>query len=241
MESWCDVNFIWDIVLQAAQDDFESEKLFFKPAKSFSPYYEHSFSCINQRHVEKPEIEINPLMRFSQIFEYVLHPDVMDLIFARQKQFIQFYFDLMTHILAEVDLCHGMTKREFYIRRIRQEVLAGLYGDTAREGMEQLKRDKQVDVADELLRVIEVGSGVHSFCHIMKQIFEGCIIYQSRAHPQKLYVYIGKERDESLLKVWKMMKEVFLPLDIEVREFWSEHFGILGIEATMHTDAIAIF
>ena len=241
MESWCNVNFIWDIVLQAAQDNFESQKLFFKPAESFSPYYEQSFSCINQKNVDSAEIEINPLMRFTAIFEYILHPDVMNLVFAEQRQFILFYFDLTAHILAEIDLCHGMTKREFYIRKIRREVLDGIYGETAREGMEQLKRDKQIAVADELLRVIEVGSSVHSFCHIMKQIFQGCIIYQSRAHPQKLYVYFGRERDEQLQKQWQMLRETFLPLDIEVKEFWAEHFGILGVDGTMINDAIAIF
>ncbi len=235
------MNFIWDIVLQAARDDFESHKLFFKPAESYSPYYEHSFSCINQRHVDKVEVEINPLYRFSPIFEYLLHPDVTDLVFENQRQFIMFYFDLTVHILAEIDLCHGMTRREFYIRKIRQEMLSGIFGETVKAGMEQLKRERQISVADEFLKVIEVGSSVHSFCHIMKQVFEGCIVYQSRAHPQKLYVYIGRERDEQLQKQWQMLRETFLPLDIEVKEFWAEHFGILDINETMKIDAIAIF
>lgn len=235
------MNFIWDIVLQAARDDFESHKLFFKPAESYSPYYEHSFSCINQRHVDKVEVEINPLYRFSPIFEYLLHPDVTDLVFENQRQFIMFYFDLTAHILAEIDLCHGMTRREFYIRKIRQEMLSGIFGETVKAGMEQLKRERQISVADEFLKVIEVGSSVHSFCHIMKQVFEGCIVYQSRAHPQKLYVYIGRERDEQLQKQWQMLRETFLPLDIEVKEFWAEHFGILDINETMKIDAIAIF
>ena len=128
-----------------------------------------------------------------------------------------------------------------YIRKIRQEMLSGIFGETVREGMEQLKRERQIAVADEFLRVIEMGSSVHSFCHIMKQVFEGCIVYQSRAHPQKLYVYIGRERDEQLQKQWQMLRETFLSLDIEIKEFWAEHFGILGINETMKIDAIAIF
>lgn len=235
------MNFIWDIVLQAAQDDLESQKLFFKPAESFSPYYEHSFKNINQRHVDDTDIEINPLYRFSPIFEYILHPDVKDLLFANQKNFIMFYFDVMTHILAEIDLCHGMTRREFYIRQIRREMLSGVFGEIVREGMTQLKKDKQLAVADEMLCVMEIGSSINSFCHIMKQIFAGCIIYQSRKHPQKLYVYIGKERDEQLQKQWRMIRETFLPLDIEVKEFWANHFGIMEVEETMKIDAIAIF
>ena len=227
--------------MQAAQDDLESEKLFFKPAETFSPYYEHAFKNINQRHVESNDVEINPLMRFSPIFEYLLHPDVMNLIFAEQKNFIRHYFDLLTHILAEIDLCHGMTRREFYIRKIRREMADGVFGDIVREGMMQLKKDRQLAVADEMLCVMETGSSVRSFCHIMKQIFKGCIIYQSRAHPQKLYAYIGRERDEQLQKQWRMIRETFLPFDIEVKEFWANHFGIMELDETMRLDAIAVF
>lgn len=235
------MNCIWDIVLQAAQDDLESGKLFFKPAKNSSPYYEQSFKCINQTHVDEAEIEINPLARFSKIFEYLLHPDLLNLVYVRQRQFTLYFFDLITHILAEVDLCHGMTRREFYIRQICRELLNGVFGEVAREGMIQLKRDKQLAVADELLRVMEVGSSIHSFCHIMKQIFVDCIIYQSRAHPQKLYVYIGQRQDECLQKQWQLIRETFLAFDVEVKVFWDKHFGILDVEETMRLDNIAIF
>ena len=219
----------------------ESHKLFFKPAENCSPYLEQSFANLNQRHVENVEVEINPLMRFTPIFEYILHRDVTDLVFAEQRQCIMFYFDLLTHILAEIDLCHGMTRREFYIRRVRRELLEGVFGDTAREGVEQLTRETQLAVADELLRVMEIGSSVESFCHITKQIFDGCLIYQNRKHPHKLYIYLGRERDDRLQKQWRMLRETFLPLDIEIKEFWSKHFGILDVDVTMQINSIAIF
>lgn len=227
--------------MQAAQDNLESGKLFFKPAENFSPYYEQSFKQLNQKHVEDTDVEINPLARFSNIFEYLLHPDIINLIYEEQRQFIFFYFDLITHILAEIDLCHGMTRREFYIRQIRRELLDGSFGEVAREGMTQLKRDKQIAVADELLRVMEIGLSVHSFCHIMKQIFEDCIIYQGREHPQRIYVYIGQPLDESNQKQWQLIRETFLAFDFEVRVFWENHFGILDVDETMRVDKIAIF
>ena len=227
--------------MQAAQDGFESTDLFFKPAESFSPYYEQSFEKINQRNVESIDVEINPLYRFAAIFEYLIHPDVKDLVFADQKNFINYYFDLLTHILVEIDLCHGMTRREFYVRKIRREMLEGIFGEIVQDGMRQLKKDKQLAVADELLCVMEVGSSVHSFCHIMKQIFHGCIVYQSRAHPQRLFVYIETDRDDSLQKQWRLLRETFLPIDMEVRDFWGNHFGIIDLEETMRLDAIALF
>ena len=235
------MNCIWDIVLRAAQDNFESGKLFFKPAENFSPYYEQSFKSINQRRVESVDIEINPLARFAAIFEYLLHPDVINLIFAEQRQFTLYYFDLIAHILAEIDLCHGMTRREFYIRQIRRELLDGTFGEVVREGVNQLKRDKQLVVADELLRVMEIGSSVRAFCHVMKQIFPDCIIYQGREHPQRIYVYIGQRHDERSEKIWRMIRETFLAFDIDVKIFWEHHFGIIDLKETMRLNEIAIF
>ena len=235
------LNFTWDITLQAAKDNFNSHKLFFKPAESYSPYIEQSFKNINQKHIDQLEIEINPLLRFTPIFEYLLHPDVVNLIFKNQQQFIYHFFDLLTHFITEIDLCHGLTRREFYIRRIRREILTGVYGETAAIGMNELSREKQIAVADEMLRVIEIGSSVHSFCYIMKQIFEGCIIYQNNKRPQIIYVYVDKRRDESLQKQWQFIRESFLPIDFEVKIFWDYHFGILGIKETMQLDSIAIF
>lgn len=235
------MNCVWDIVLQAAQEDFESSKLFFKPADSFSPYYEQSFKSINQRRVEGADVEINPLARFAPIFEYLLHPDVIDLIFADQRQFSLYFFDLITHILAEVDLCHGMTRREFYIRQIRREMLGGAFGEVVRDGVNQLKRVKQLVVAEELLRVMEIGSSVRSFCRVMKQLFPDCIIYQGREHPQRIYVYIGQERDEPSEKIWRMVRETFLAFDIKARVFWEHHFGIIDVTETMRLNEIAIF
>ena len=235
------MNLIWDIVLQSAKDGWSSQQLFFQPAENPSPYLEQSFASINEKNVDTNLIDVNPLYRFSPIFEYLLHLDVMDLVFAEQKEFILFYFDLVTHILAEIDLCHGMTKREFYIRKIRRELLDGVFGKKVIEGMEQLSREQQIIIADELLKVFETGSSVKSFCTVMKQIFPGCLVYQNRLHPQKIYAYIGRERDESLQKIWRMIRETFLPLDMEVKEFWQEHFGILGIDETLKLDKIAIF
>lgn len=235
------MNFIWDIALQAQRDGFPLEDLFFQPSADPSPCYEQSFTYLNQKHIRDPRIEINPLMRFSEIFQYLLHPDVFYYLEEESQQFILYAFDAIVHILTEIDLCHGITKREFYVRRVRKEFQAGVYGKKAAEDYATLDKEQQLAMADTMLNVMKMGSSIHSFCAIMKQIFPGCVIYQVKKHPQILYVYIGRERDVSLEKQWNLLKDTFLPLDIEVRVFWELHFGILGVDATMRADAIAIF
>lgn len=88
---------------------------------------------------------------------------------------------------------------------------------------------------------MEIGSSVRSFCHIMKQIFVDCIIYQGRLHPQRIYVYIGQKQNEQRQKQWQMIRETFLSFDAQVRVFWDKHFGIIDVNETMRIDNIAIF
>ncbi len=235
------MNFIWDISLQAERDGFSLDKLFFRPSDDPSPYYEQSLEYINQKHIDDPIVEINPLMRFSEIFQYLLHPDVFFFLEKESQQFILYAFDAIVHVLVEVDLCHGMTRREFYVRHIRREIQSGIYGKKAADGYRVMTKEEQLAVADELLNIMQTGSGVHSFCRIMRQIFPGCFIYQVRKHPQILYVYLGRKRDVSMEKKWNLVKDTFLPIDIESRVFWDVHFGILGLDVTMKADAIAIF
>lgn len=235
------MNFIWDISLQAERDGFPLDELFFRPSSSPSPYYEQSLEYLNQKHIDNPVVEINPLMRFSELFQYLLHPDVFYLIEERSQQFILYAFDAIVHMLVEIDLCHGMTRREFYVRQIRRELQSGVYGKNVADGCGALTKEEQLAVADELLNVMQTGSSVNSFCRIMRQIVPGCLIYQVKKHPQVLYVYLGKKRNVLSEKRWNLVRDTFMPVDIEARVFWDIHFGILGLDATMRSDAIAIF
>lgn len=235
------MNFIWDIALQAERDGFPLDELFFQPSEAPSPYYEQSLHYLNQDHIDSPTVEINPLMRFSELFQYLLHPDVFHYLEAENQQFILYAFDAVVHVLVEVDLCHGMTKREFYVRQVLRELLQGVYGVRAADACATLSKEKRLAVADELFNTMQMGSSLVSFCRIMKQIFPGCFVYQVKKHPQILYVYLDRERDVTLEKQWHLLRDTFLPMDMEVRVFWDLHFGILGVDATMHSDAIAIF
>lgn len=235
------MNFIWDIALQAERDGLPLEKLFFRPSEDPSPCYEQSLQYINQKHIQDPVVEMNPLMRFTELFQYLLHPDVFYFLEEESQQFILYAFDAIVHVLVEVDLCHGMTRREFYVRQIRRELRSGVYGRMAADACGILTKEEQLAVADELLNVMQMGSSVKSFCRIMRQLFPGCFVYQVRKHPQVLYVYLDRKREVSTLKRWELIRDTFMPIDIEARVFWDIHFGIMGVDVTMRSDAIAIF
>ncbi|MBR2216545.1 MAG: hypothetical protein IJ849_12440 [Selenomonadaceae bacterium] len=235
------MNFIWDITLQAERDGIEAAELFFRPTEAPSPCYEQSFACLNQAHITDPNIDINPLYRFHEIFQYFLHPDVFYFLEKESQQFILYAFDAIVHWLAEVDLCHGMTKREFYVRQVRRELKAGVFGERAAKTFASLTKEEQLAVADELYQVMESGSGLDSFCRILCQLFPAAIVYQVKKHPQVIYIYLSRERDVTTNARWELLKDLFLPLGFEIRVFWDKHFGIMGVDETMRLDKIAIF
>ena len=235
------MNCIWDIALQAVRDGFAEEDLFFLPADDPCPYMEQSFKSINERHVEKPVIEVNPLARFSAIFDYLLHPDIFLVDEQENQQFILFAFDALYHFLLNIDFCHGMTRREFYIRRICRELRQGVYGKRAAEAMALLAQEKQLEVAEQMLNMMECGMSTHVFCEVMRQLFPGCIVYENRYHPQELLVYVPQDEDTDRQKIWQFVRDSFLSMDLRVEMFWKLHFGILGVDGTMRADLIALF
>jgi len=235
------MNFVWDITLRAESEGIPREDLFFVPAEDPSPYYEQAFTYLNQYHVDDPVVPINPLMRFAPIFQFVLHPDVMAALFREHQQFIIIFFDALMHMLVESDLCHGMTKQEFYVRQVRNDMRSGEYGKVVKEGMETLDREQQLFIANEMYSVINIGSSLISFSRVMKRIFPDCFIYQSRKRPRTVYVYLPENENDNLSRQWHMIKDTFLPLDIDIKIFWRYHFGIMGLDPAMELNEIALF
>lgn len=236
------MNFIWDIVLRAQENGIEKDSLFFWQAQESSPYYEHSFPLINQREVGGGVVEINALYRFSHIFQELLHPEFMrNPVYVGLVTFIVHFYDVLIHYLSEIDLRHGLNRREFYVRELRREVLAGVFGRCAAVGMRSLRRDRQLRMADELLRQMQAGSNLRSFRRAVLVVFPDSILYQSNFDRQQLLLYVGRAENDERAAQMAFLLEGFLPLGFRVRIFWTHHFGILGVDATMCTDKIALF
>ena len=46
--------------------------------------------------------------------------------------------------------------------------------------------------------------------------------------------------EENIKKV-EFLKEIFLPIGLELDLFWEYHFGVIGVEITMRIGEIAVF
>nr|WP_255319601.1 hypothetical protein [Dendrosporobacter quercicolus] len=216
--------------------------LLFQQAEEFSPYCEQAFACINQDRLDGTAVEINALYRFSHIFQELLHPELL----ARPEnrnliQCVASFFDVVVHLLSEIDLKHGLTKREYFVRQLRAELLNGIYGRKAAAAVAIMDRNLQFCLANELLTQIQIGTSLRVFRRAVRTAFTGSLIYQSNYNGKELLLYLGEKETKEKAQIIQFLLDLFLPLGFSARLFWEVHFGIIGVDAVMQTDAIALF
>ncbi|HML32133.1 hypothetical protein [Sporomusa sphaeroides] len=236
------MNFIWDIVLQAEEQGMDRSELFFQQATDFSPYCEQAFACINQDVLDGPNIEINALYRFSHIFQELLHPELL----VRPENLdlaecAACFFDVVVHLLSEIDLKHGLTKREYFVRQLRAELLNGVYGREAAAAVAVMDRKLQFCLANELLTQIQTGTSLRVFRRAVRTAFAGSLIYQSNYNDKELLLYLGEKETKEKAQIIQFLFDLFLPFGFSARLFWEYHFGIIGVDAAMQLGDIALF
>lgn len=145
------MNYVWDLLMRAREQELDVNSFRFVPAVSYSPYMELSLTELNTSELEQV-VEINPYYRFYSIFRDLFPPDAEEYLELRES-----LFDIMIHFLAETDLYQGMNRREYHIRFVQRDIGNGIFGPKVRESFAQLNRDEQDAIAEGLLRLYETG------------------------------------------------------------------------------------
>ena len=230
------MNFTWDIVLNAKRHGTDESELFFRPAKDRSPWYEQAFPILNETRAEGPEIEYNPLYRFDAMFHDLLREDLTE-----SPLFQEYFFDAVSHFLVQVDLHHGLTKRAFYVRCLMREMESGGFGPSIAAHLQAVDLDKRERLSSLALTQLQTGSSLLLFRKAAVLLFPDALLYQERYEPKQLLLFIADKKDERLEHHTQLIEELFLPINHRLRVFWEHHFGVIRVEATMHTDDIEIY
>lgn len=230
------MNYIWDIALRAGECGFTRDSLFFKQAESCSPWYEQSFSCLNQKEIDHPEIEINMLCRFDELVYCLLRPEA-----EGRPEFRAYLLDLAAHILCEIDLQQGLTKYEFYIRRISREISDGVLGARNAENYKTFPYRLKNSLAALVLSQLKTGSSLLLFRRAVLAACPDAMLYQMRENPKYLLLYVKRRRSEQEERRLTFITDTFLSVDYEIRIFWKNHFGVIQVDATMELDEIGIY
>ena len=105
-------------------------------SKNISPYMETNMEEINYNLLinERQKLEINPYYRFDHILSSFLDPNIMEKKELREK-----IFNIIIHILSNIDLQEGLNKRIILNRLIVNDIENGVYGEKLKFFFKELK------------------------------------------------------------------------------------------------------
>ncbi len=230
------MNFLWDIALKAQQQGKREEELLFCQAREYSPFYEQAFSYLNETKVEEAVIELNLLVRFAEIFQYILAEDN-----RQYPEFEKYLIDAALHMILHADIYHGVSKRDIYIRKLTQEIENGTYWKRAAEEFKLIPFEKRSRIATLVLNQIQTGASVMTFRRALLVMFPNAVLYQIKADRKKLLLYLKMDKNKTDERMLQLIEDMFLPVSYHLRVFWKYHFGIIGVDDTMKIDEIAIY
>jgi len=229
------MNYIWDIVIKAKQNGIKADKLFFKQGKDVSPWYEQSFSSINQNEVDDSKIEINSLYRFNDLFGKYLHEGFLENIEFKEK-----FFNLVIHFLSEIDLAKGISKESIYLLQLEEEIDNGVFGEKIRDNFKVFNKNEKDKILPIVLLQLKLGSSLYNFRQALKNIYPDVLLYQIKEKPHRILIYLGIKKTDKQVRKIKFINDMFLPIEYNVRMFWENHFGVGGVEVTLNLDDIEL-
>ena len=208
---------------------------FFKQGKDVSPWYEQSFSSLNQKEIENPNIEINSLYRFNDLFNKFLHEGFLENIEFKEK-----FFDLVVHFLSEIDLSKGLSKESIYLLQLEEEIDVGVFGKEIEKNFKAFNKNEKDKILPILLTQLKLGSSMYNFRGALKSIYPDVLLYQMKEEPNKILIYLGIKKDEKQIKKINFIIDMFLEVGYKTRIFWENHFGVGAVEQTLHLDEIEL-
>lgn len=229
------MNYVWEAALTAEEKEIDRSELHFVPAKNPSPYVEISFIDLNTTELEEKQVEVNPLYRFSIVFEELFGPENQE-----YEKLRDIFMDVFLHYVIRTDLLSGMHKQEYYFWFLNKELSGGAFGRKAAEAMELFGRKERRMVVTSLLGLYRSGYYEEIFRQLVRALYEDSIIYAGRDRSDTVYLYVGKRETEKERKRIRFLTDTFLPLNEDVRVFYDSHFGILDVEETMQMDRILL-
>ena len=230
--------YIWFLLTNI--NDLSKEKIRFIKSSLISPYFEINSESLNEITLDNNnihKIEVNPFMRFSDIYHYLLHPDYEGIDDKLRDNLL----NITLHLLGNFDLYEGQTKKDIYCKELVKNILSGSYGGKTTERMEKLKRYEQIYIAEIIYDSQQNMTIINCLKKIMKKFFKNSIVYDNLYSDKNIVLYIGEEKTEESMNKYMIIKKFFVPVGLKVKVFWEHHFGIIGNDETMILGEMTVY
>ena len=229
------MQYIWEVVLAAEKNGIREADLRYEVAEVRSPYLEVSFSDLNTQTVEQTVVEVNPFYRFFDIFS-----EILDINQKGYEKTREIFVDTVFHYLALTDLRMGMSKKDYYLKFLAEELESGQFGSKAKAAIQLFSSYEKKYIVLAIMDVISSRNYREIFKWLFQEIYQDSIIYKSMDCANELYIYVGSAETQEERKRVQFLLDTFLPIGVRTEVFYQEHFGILEIEETTILDKVLL-
>ena len=227
-----DMNYLWENFLE-----IDPKKQYIRQAEVFSPYFEIMEEDASDSDSTKQggTIEYNGMYRFGKIFAPLYENRN-----PGSSQSVEGCFDVISHFLVEMDLLKGMTKEEYKLRSLMEEIKRGGYGRENGEIFRQLDAFKQYKICHYMQMTENSGASPAIFARCVTDLLEKGTVYANKIQPETMMVYVGCSCNKEDDRLLELLQRLFLPLSFKVQIFWEHHFGLVDKNETLQYENIQI-
>lgn len=231
------MNTIWEVFLEAEKKAGTAEGVFVRPAKVSSPYYELSLDFLNEEVLASGmEVEMNPLYRYPEVFQKYL---TMDEVSEEEQEERNVVFNQVIHYFYEIERYRHFTREDYYIWLCMEELKEGTLGKQVAQEFCLLTNREQQMVGTMVLKSYQLGLSAELLREAARCLFSFCYVYQDDGR-RRVLLYPGVKKDSKSQGKVALLRELFVPMGMELEIFWQHHFGIVGEEKTMVLDEIEL-
>jgi len=229
------MNYVWDVLIKAIQYQEPLKNIIFKNGEDLSPYMEINDQYINTEKI-KGEIEINPYYRYYSIFKNLYDPN-----YIRDREFRDKLLDLVIHFLADIDRFQGMTKEEYYKDYILDDIEAGIFGEKVKVNFYIFNIIEKNIIAENIYKMYNTGEIIFFLKKVIKKIYPNTNFYTNKNLGNVILLYLDYNKTRENVKKLELIKQMFLPIEFQIDEYWDSHFGVIGVFNTVRIGQMSIY
>ena len=193
---------------------------------------------------EPPVVNVNPLIRFSKLFNASFQDSSGD-VFAFDaltenvgEDGVKGITDVLFHYLAQLDRTKGLDSGQRAIEKLRNEVELGLWGRKAKELLGDMSENDRECILYVLSRRFLVDRQSFFMEAVGKTFPFSSLCFEEKT--ELYYLYVGSEETEYNVKKLDLIKTLFWTINWNLTVVWKRHYGIVGCDDAMRIGNIQI-
>lgn len=231
------MNYLWQFMLHARDRDVDRKSIRFRLAKSYSPYMELAQNQINNTEITNGMVvELNPYYRFYSIFKDLYHNDITEYTQLRDS-----LFHLAVHFISENDVQQGMNRSEYYKKFLLEDMLNKYFGATIKRSIVLFEVKERNLILNGLIKMYATGDSLDLLKEMLTKLFPNTIIYSNNRDKNEMLIYIGAKKTKELEARVELVLQLFANIKYEIELYYHFHFAVMGLDATMAIDEIALY